>query len=1272
MKKVLVIMLMILCGFAFAGGGAVLLSGCSTSQSESGREILSEPSEDENSGNPDNGDKTDGSNGDDDSPDDDVEGDGTTTQQFTLRNYTFTSTIGHSGNTTEGAKGGCFHAYWRASDRNSKNLDDFYDKNYEGDFSNVTQGYSGGEVTEPGGGKGSSYIARISYATYYQSWWWLIDTNKQNRYVEIKPFKDDDYEFFGVCEQGNESSMRTVKPYAEYYFFGNNDTTYAGDYNYLSNNTSYLDQNFNLLGSVVFRKKYQATYNANGGSGAPSTQTFYAGIGYTMSSKVPTKTGYTFTGWTRSGVGGTKYQPGHVFEDSWASSSDSWYANWTANTYGVSYNANGGRISNSPSLDSVTNISGYSFSLNSDGYYESSNNGVNNSYSLCRVNFTANAGTTVTFYVINYAESDYDFGIFSNLNTTLSSSYTADTSNVYRSFKGSSSSSEQTVSYDITSSGTHYIYIKYRKDGSASLYNDSLQFRMYGKSVTYNSTYSTLPTPTKTGYNFIGWYKESGLTNKVTTSSTVSTAQHHTLYAKWEIATYTLTLYYQSRQVTNDTSFTISSSRGTVRNSTVSYPSGSDRGYVDCTYSTSSVGVTISLTNDTSYDYYMRIGGTPTTSTYTKLYTTSSDSYTYYWTPTSSIQINIYIYQRYTITYNANGGSGTLPASDTNKYKIHGTSLTLGTNSLTKTSYTANGWNANAAGTGTHYTSGASYSTNASDTLYADWTAKISTIKVQIKTSTNGSTYSNSVTGGTVTVRYYYDSNNSPVQSSAVSVTSATATTVATNALISKAVTFTPTAKSGYVFAGIRYSTGTPSSTPPNVTGTPSKTFTPSSTGATYTINVFFKVLSSNQLKYYDEYNSTIEHVSGYEFVMNEDGYYESTNKGVNNSYSLCKVTFTIEETKSLTFEIINYAETNYDFGIFSNLDKTLTSSYSADSTNVYKSYKGSSSLSVVSLTYSNISAGEHFIYIKFRKDSSASSYNDSLQFRIVNTPNSYWYFEHGEYPQSYVGTTMNNTIETAHINQVTTPAGNITYNDGATNQIIEVYSYNSKRYARLQATSTQTLKMSDGTNYTFTKGNWYWFEVEPIRWRVSDYGVSSTSYPTGWSIYGTYKTNFTVVSDRILTLGAVEPSKVSEGWGFSSSDMYSNISGLNEAASTTNFSASITNKQSSTNYTYYKFGNAGQQDKVISVSVLEDGVRVASIEEIDDYLTDYSAKASDMVCFLLGCGTDDKVNYWTRNLGTGLGNGQIITKAGITKSSWLDNVQGVRLALTMGNGSRI
>ena len=36
MRKVLAIMLMILCGFAFVGSGIVLLSGCSSSQTENG------------------------------------------------------------------------------------------------------------------------------------------------------------------------------------------------------------------------------------------------------------------------------------------------------------------------------------------------------------------------------------------------------------------------------------------------------------------------------------------------------------------------------------------------------------------------------------------------------------------------------------------------------------------------------------------------------------------------------------------------------------------------------------------------------------------------------------------------------------------------------------------------------------------------------------------------------------------------------------------------------------------------------------------------------------------------------------------------------------------------------------------------------------------------------------------------------------------------------------------------------------------------------------
>jgi uncharacterized repeat protein (TIGR02543 family) len=77
----------------------------------------------------------------------------------------------------------------------------------------------------------------------------------------------------------------------------------------------------------------------------------------------------------------------------------------------------------------------------------------------------------------------------------------------------------------------------------------------------------------------------------------------------------------------------------------------------------------------------------------------------------------------YTITYDGNGNtSGSVPDSQT---KTHGTNLTLRTNtgSLAKTGFSFGGWNTNAAGTGTSYTSGGTYSTNAGATLYARWTS---------------------------------------------------------------------------------------------------------------------------------------------------------------------------------------------------------------------------------------------------------------------------------------------------------------------------------------------------------------------------------------------------------------------------------------------------------------------------------------------------------------------------------------------------------------------
>ena len=53
------------------------------------------------------------------------------------------------------------------------------------------------------------------------------------------------------------------------------------------------------------------------------------------------------------------------------------------------------------------------------------------------------------------------------------------------------------------------------------------------KTVNYGGTYGTLPTPTKEGYVFIGWYTQASGGTKKTSGSTVSTNEDHTLYAHW-------------------------------------------------------------------------------------------------------------------------------------------------------------------------------------------------------------------------------------------------------------------------------------------------------------------------------------------------------------------------------------------------------------------------------------------------------------------------------------------------------------------------------------------------------------------------------------------------------------------------------------------------------------------------------------------------------------------------------------------------------------------
>ena len=91
--------------------------------------------------------------------------------------------------------------------------------------------------------------------------------------------------------------------------------------------------------SVPKLASYTISYNANGGTGAPSRQTKWYGKSLKLSSTKPTRPGHTFQGWATTASGAVAYAAGGNYT---ANSAVTLYAVWKANTYTVVYNANGG------------------------------------------------------------------------------------------------------------------------------------------------------------------------------------------------------------------------------------------------------------------------------------------------------------------------------------------------------------------------------------------------------------------------------------------------------------------------------------------------------------------------------------------------------------------------------------------------------------------------------------------------------------------------------------------------------------------------------------------------------------------------------------------------------------------------------------------------------------------------------------------------------------------------------------------------------------------
>ena len=99
-----------------------------------------------------------------------------------------------------------------------------------------------------------------------------------------------------------------------------------------------------------------------------------------------------------------------------------------------------------------------------------------------------------------------------------------------------------TSSTIVTALDDHYLEAKWEaKNYTVSFDANGGTVSTASTIVTYDAAYGILPTPTRTGYSFEGWYTAANGGTRITESSIVSITSNHKLYAQWQINQYTVT-----------------------------------------------------------------------------------------------------------------------------------------------------------------------------------------------------------------------------------------------------------------------------------------------------------------------------------------------------------------------------------------------------------------------------------------------------------------------------------------------------------------------------------------------------------------------------------------------------------------------------------------------------------------------------------------------------------------------------------------------------------
>ncbi|MDD3240017.1 MAG: InlB B-repeat-containing protein, partial [Lachnospira sp.] len=140
--------------------------------------------------------------------------------------------------------------------------------------------------------------------------------------------------------QGEAMYISGTKPTRSGYTFGGWNASIGGTYQPGDNYTHDQDGGTVTMKAKWNPWKHTIKYDANGGTGAPSNQTKTYGQSLNLSTKKPTRSGYTFGGWTCS-LGGT-YQPGDNYSHDQNGGTVTMKAKWNPWKHTIKYNANGG------------------------------------------------------------------------------------------------------------------------------------------------------------------------------------------------------------------------------------------------------------------------------------------------------------------------------------------------------------------------------------------------------------------------------------------------------------------------------------------------------------------------------------------------------------------------------------------------------------------------------------------------------------------------------------------------------------------------------------------------------------------------------------------------------------------------------------------------------------------------------------------------------------------------------------------------------------------